>query len=47
MEVSGVDLKVAPASTSALLKTDSDICDVIIFTIDHLSVCLRMNKLGK
>jgi len=47
MEVSDVDLKVAPPWTSALLKPDSDMCEVIILTIDHLNVCLRMEKFGK
>jgi len=47
MEMSDVDMNIAPPWTSALLKTDSDICDIFILAIDHLYVCLRMDKLGK
>jgi len=44
MEVSDVDIKIALPWTS---ETDSNICDFIILTIDHLYVCLRMDELGK
>jgi len=47
MEVSDVDINVAPPPTSALLKTDSNTCDVVIISIDHLGVWVRMDEVGK